>query len=260
VDIETLNEKGIKVARVPTYSPESVAEHSVALAMALNRNLVRAHNRVMQGNYTLSGLIGMEICRKTVGIIGTGAIGACAARIWHGFGAKVLAFDIKQNPELVEKGIVEYRDYNDVVKNADILSLHCPLNSKTFHILDKDGIAKMKDDAMLVNTSRGGLVDTSALVDALESGKVGGAAMDVYENEGALFFQDFSQYTHQDRQKMNAFDRQFQLLISFPNVIVTPHIAFLTTEALHNIAETTVDNLKEFALGKKLTNEVTPQS
>eukprot|EP00208_Stichococcus_sp_RCC1054_P000118 CAMPEP_0206144522 /NCGR_PEP_ID=MMETSP1473-20131121/24362_1 /ASSEMBLY_ACC=CAM_ASM_001109 /TAXON_ID=1461547 /ORGANISM="Stichococcus sp, Strain RCC1054" /LENGTH=356 /DNA_ID=CAMNT_0053540361 /DNA_START=113 /DNA_END=1183 /DNA_ORIENTATION=+ len=256
VDVQALNDLGIKVARVPTYSPESVAEHSVSLAMALNRNLVKAHIRVLQGNFTLSGLIGRELNRKTVGILGTGAIGTAAARIWKGIGATVLAHDIRPNPEL--DGVVKYVSKEQLLSQSDFVSLHCPLLPSTFHIIDGDSISSMKEGAMVINCGRGGLVDTAALIDALEDGKLGGAAMDVYENEGNLFFQDFTQYSHKDRSQMKVFDRQFQLLMSFPNVLVTPHTAFLTEEALKAIAETSVQNLTEFATNQPLSNEVKP--
>lgn len=254
VDMEALAAHGMKVARVPTYSPQSVAEHSVGLAMALNRNLVRAHVRVLQGNFTVSGLIGRELCGKTVGIVGTGSIGIAAARIWKGIGTRVLAFDIKPNPDFED--VVEYVSKEQLLAESDFVSLHCPLLPNTFHIINADSLKAMKVGSMLINCGRGGLVNTSALIDALERGGISGAAMDVYEDEGNLFFQDFTQYSVHDRVQAQKFDRKFHLLTSFSNVIVTPHTAFLTEEALEAIAKTTVQNLTEFANGSDLTNEV----
>lgn len=253
VDVKAANKLGIRVVRVPAYSPESVAEHAVALAMALTRNIHLAYNRVWQGNYTLSGLEGMEIHGKTVGVIGTGAIGACFCAIMKGFGCRVLASDLRENPRCLELG-VEYVDQEYLLEESDIVSLHCPLLTDTFRMINRDRLVKMKPTAILINVSRGGLVDTDALLDALEAGDIGGCGMDVYENEGNLFFEDFT--VHTSHKRLQNWDRRFASLKGYPNVLITPHSAFLTKEALQSIAGTTVQNIKEFCAGQELTNEV----
>lgn len=257
VDVEAANQLGIRVVRVPTYSPTSVAEHAVALAMALIRNVHLAYNRVWQGNYTLSGLEGMEINGKTVGVIGTGAIGACFCAIMKGFGCRVLASDVWQNPKCLEMG-VEYVELDELLDEADIVSLHCPLIPSTFHIINRERLIRMKPTALLINVSRGGLVDTDALLDALEAGDIGGCGMDVYENEGNLFFEDFTVNTSNARLKH--WDRRFASLKVYPNVLITPHSAFLTNEALQSIASTTMANIRQYCAGEELTNEVKPRA
>ncbi|CAD7698434.1 unnamed protein product [Ostreobium quekettii] len=255
VDIKAANERGIKVVRVPTYSPESVAEHAVSLGLAINRKLHLAYNRVWQGNYTLSGLVGNEVHGKTIGVVGTGSIGTCVCSIMKGFGCKVLAHDLKPNSRCIDMG-VEYVSLEELLSSSHVVSLHCPLLPSTFHIINRERLALMKPNAMLINVSRGGLVDTDALLEAVEYGKIGGCAMDVYENEGNLFDTDFSSYTSEER--VRNWDRRFAMLKSYPNVLITPHSAFLTVEALNNIANTTRDNLAAFATGQPLENEVKP--
>lgn len=256
VDVKAAKEQGIKVVRVPTYSPTSVAEHAVALMFCLNRSLHQAHARVLQGNYALSGLVGFEMFGKTVGILGTGAIGAEAVRICHGIGMKVLAYDIRHNPKVEALG-VPYMDIDEILPQADIVSVHVPLMPSTYHFIDKDKISKMKQGAYLINVSRGGLVDTDAVIEGLEDGTIGGLGMDVYENEASLFFTD---WTTMDRKvRMAAWDRRFKTLLSFPQTMFTPHSAFLTHEALENIASTTVANIKAYLAGEELKNEVKPQ-
>eukprot|EP01025_Chloroclados_australasicus_P036428 TRINITY_DN3713_c0_g1_i7.p1 TRINITY_DN3713_c0_g1~~TRINITY_DN3713_c0_g1_i7.p1 ORF type:complete len:255 (-),score=24.79 TRINITY_DN3713_c0_g1_i7:296-1060(-) len=244
---------GIKVVRVPSYSPTSVAEHAVALLLAVNRNIAQAYNRVLGGNFTLSGLTGFELNGKTVGVIGTGAIGANFCKIMQGFGCRVIAQDLYPKDSLKKIGI-EYVEKEQLFKESDVISLHCPLLPSTYNLINKEAFNMIKDTAILINVSRGGLVDTDALIEALKNGKIGGAGLDVYEQEHTLFFQDRSVLNRVDRMKI--FDYKFAQLRSFPNVIITPHSAFLTEEALSNIASTTVNNIKEFALGQELSNEV----
>ncbi|CAL5224887.1 g7646 [Coccomyxa viridis] len=255
VDVRSCQQLGIKVARVPTYSPASVAEHAVAMLLCLNRNLHLAHIRMWAGDYTLSGLVGFELRCKTVGVVGTGAIGAAAARIFCGFGAKVIAHDLYESEALKKLGVT-YVSKEELLQQADVISLHCPLLPSTYHIIDKASIESMQPGAIIVNVSRGGLVDVDAAMDALESGQLGGLAMDVYEQEGALFFKNWSSVSASERYK--SWDKKFQLLKSYPNVLISPHSAFLTKEALENICSTTVANIKEFQEGGKLTYEVLP--
>ncbi|KAK9817703.1 hypothetical protein WJX72_000901 [[Myrmecia] bisecta] len=253
VDLEAAAEAGIKVVRVPRYSPESVAEYAVALLLALNRHMCHTFNRVRDGNYTLSGLIGFEIHGKTAGVVGTGGIGKALARILLGFGCKVLAHDIYPDKELQSLGVT-YLPLEEMLPQCDIISLHCPLNKATHHMMNKERIALLKRGVTIINTSRGGLVETDAMVDALESGHVGHLGMDCYEGEGQLFYHDWTSMSTPTRLK--AWDSHFQRLRNLPNVIITPHTAFLTEEALHNIAATTINNIREWADGKPLTNQV----
>jgi len=253
VDVKACHEAGIQVVHVPTYSPQSVAEHAVAMMFCLNRNLHQAHVRVSQGNYALSGLVGFEMLGKTVGVLGTGAIGSHAARILKGIGCRVLAHDLNPAQECVQLG-VEYLGLDEMLPQCDILTLHWPLLPSTHHIINKERISRMKPGAMLINVSRGGLVETDALCEALERGQIGAVGMDVYEDEDALFFEDWSQYTAQER--MRFWDRRLKTLLSYPQVLVTPHSAFLTREALHNIATTTVSSMVDFAAGRPLRNLV----
>eukprot|EP00884_Botryococcus_braunii_P010134 jgi/Botrbrau1/19121/Bobra.0077s0034.1 len=257
VDLVAAEKWGIQVARVPTYSPHSVAEHAVGLCLCLNRNLHKAYVRIWQGDYSLSGLVGFEIRTKTIGILGTGAIGAATAQIFKGFGGKVIAYDIRENPAVTALGI-PYVSKEEVLQEADIVSLHVPLLPSTYHIIDRNSIAMMKDGAMIINVSRGALVDTDAAIEALESAKLGGLAIDVYEHEGALFFSNWSAMPFSDRA--STWDRRFQVLKSLPTVLVSPHSAFLTKEALDNIAATTIYNISQFAAGEELTNAVKAQA
>lgn len=249
VDLARAKAAGLTVARVPAYSPHAVAEHAVALILALNRHLCRAYNRVREYNFSLSGLLGFDLHGRTVGVVGTGAIGAVFARIMRGFGCRVLAYDLLMNPECLELG-VEYVEYDRLLGESDIISLHCPLTAATHHLLDAGAVAKVKSGVMLINTSRGGLLDTSAVIAALKTGRIGALGIDVYEEEGALFFED--------RSERGAFDDdRFARLLTFPNVLVTGHQGFFTVDALTRIAEVTMANLTGFARGDGPLHPVT---
>lgn len=252
VDLVAAGELGIDVVRVPAYSPHAVAEFTVALLLALDRRIPRAWARVRDNNFSLDGLIGSDLFGKTVGVIGTGRIGALVARCLKlGFGCRVLAHDQWHDPALVEIGI-EYRSPTEIVAEADILTLHCPLTPETHHIVDAEAIARARPGFLLVNTSRGALIDAQALVEGLKSGKVGGVALDVYEQEADLFFEDLSNEIIQDDV--------FQRLLTFPNVLVTGHQAFLTAEALGAISATTLGNIAAFEAGGPLPNRVLAES
>ncbi|HBJ86719.1 MAG TPA: hydroxyacid dehydrogenase [Verrucomicrobiales bacterium] len=235
VDLASAKELGIAVTRVPAYSPHAVAEHSVALLLTLNRKIHRAHNRVREFNFSLAGLVGFDLHGKTVGIIGTGKIGRCTAQIFRGFGCQVLAHDPFPNESWAADHDVRYAAFDDVLAQSDILSLHLPLTKDTHHLLNERTLAQMKPGAYLVNTSRGKLVNTTALIETLKAGRLGGVALDVYEEEEGIFFED-----HSDRGLL---DDELSRLLSFPNVLVTSHQAFLTQEALDEIARVTVVNL-----------------
>jgi len=238
VDLVAAAELGICVVRVPAYSPHAVAEHTVALIQTLNRKIHRAHNRVHEGNFSLNGLMGFDLYGKTVGVIGTGRIGALVARIFRaGFECEVMAYDLHQVPELLDLG-VKYETLEELLPMADILTLHCPLTPDTYHLINASRINLMKHGVMLVNTSRGGLVNTSAVIAALKSGKIGSLALDVYEEEADLFFEDLSGVIIQDDL--------FARLTTFPNVLITGHQAYFTHEALTTIARTTISNLTDF--------------
>lgn len=240
VDLEAADRLGMMVLRVPAYSPHAVAEHTLALMLALDRRIHRAFNRVREQNFSLDGLMGFDLCGKTVGVIGTGAIGAIVARILIGFGCRVVACDPVRNPECVAQG-VEYAGLEELLARSDVLSLHCPLTPRTRHLIDAGALARMKPGAMLVNTSRGAVVDTKALIAALKSGRLGSVAIDVYEEEGDLFFRDLSERV--------ITDDVFARLLTFPNVLITAHQAFLTHEALAEIARVTVTNIAAFGSG-----------
>jgi D-lactate dehydrogenase len=247
VDLAAAKEYDLKVVRVPAYSPNAVAEHAVAMIMALNRKTHKAYNRIREQNFSLNGLLGFDLHGKTVGVIGTGNIGLVFCRIMLGFGCKVVAFDIQKNSELTEAG-VQYLPLENVFANSNIISLHCPLNEHTRYIVNKDSIESMQDNVMLINTSRGGLIDTRAVVKGLKSGKIGSLGIDVYEQEENLFFRDLSETIIED----DVISR----LSSFPNVLITAHQGFFTREALAEIAETTLSNLKAFQMKESLVNEV----
>lgn len=253
VDLPAAERLGIQVARVPSYSPHSVAEHAVAMLLCLNRNLHLAYNRVRSGDYSLSGLEGWEVKSKTIGVLGTGAIGCAAVSIFKGFGSRVLAHDLERNPAVEELG-AEYVSREQLLRESDVISLHLPLVPSTRNILCAESFAAMKPGAVVVNVSRGGLIDTDAALDALESGKLRGLAMDVYDREGDLFFTDYTRGPFHEKRK--GWDRKLSLLMALPNVLVTPHSAFLTEQALSNIAETTIENLQEFASSSELTHAV----
>lgn len=248
VDLVAADELALPVVRVPEYSPHAVAEHALALTLTLNRKTHRAHARVREGNFSLEGLVGFDLFGKTVGIVGTGRIGALTARIFRGFGCRVVAFDTFRSDALEADGTVTYVTLRELYRDADIVSLHVPLTPETHHLIDAMALSQMKPGVMIVNTSRGALIDTRALIEALKSGRVGAAGLDVYEEEEGIFFADLSDRVLQDDVLAR--------LLTFPNVLVSAHQGFLTREALHNIAETTLDNVDAFAGGGPLRNEV----
>lgn len=247
VDLKKAYELGIKICRVPAYSPEAVAEHALALLMTLSRKTHKAYNRVRENNYSIDGLIGFNIHGKTAGVIGTGAIGKAFSKIMVGMKCKVIAYDIQESEELKNIGVT-YLPIDELLAQSDILSLHCPLTPDTFHIINSKSLNKMKNGVVIINTSRGALIDTKAVIKALKNRKVGNLGIDVYEQEEDLFFQNRSEEILQDEQ--------IARLMTFPNVLVTGHQAFLTNEALAQISEITLKNLDELEAGKKLTNEV----
>ena len=235
VDLHAARKYGVCVARVPEYSPFGVAEHAVALMLSLNRKIHRAHNRVREGNFALSGLLGFDMKGKTAGVIGTGKIGGLAAKILgQGFGCKILAYDRFPDKELESNGVI-YTGMQELLSQSDIVTLHCPLNPETHYIINEEAIRDMKHGAMIINTSRGGLIDTVAVIEGLKSGKIGSLGIDVYEEEGDLFFEDLSGDVIQDDV--------FARLLTLPNVLVTGHQAYFTREALVNIAQVTVQNV-----------------
>lgn len=247
VDLEAAAQLGVRVTRVPEYSPYAVAEHAVGLVLALNRKIHRAYARVREWNFSLDGLVGFDLHGKTVGIVGTGRIGAATAQAFQGFGCRVLAFDLNPDRALESKG-VRYCPLEELYAEADILSLHVPLNPKTHHLIDERALSLMKRGVMLINTGRGALIDSRALIDALKTGHCGAAGLDVYEEEEAIFFRDLSDEVLQDDVLAR--------LLTFPNVIVTAHQAFLTREALAAIAGTTLESLTAFEKGEPLVHEV----
>lgn len=247
VDVAAAIENDIAVVRVPAYSPHAVAEHALALIMTLNRKTHKAYNRVREGNFSLDRLTGFDLYGKTVGVIGTGKIGQCFAHIMLGLGCKVLAFDLIANKDLEAAG-VEYHSLMDVLEQSNVVSLHCPLTEQTRHLINHHTLGVMKKGAMLINTSRGALIDTVAAIDALKTGKLGYLGIDVYEQEEKLFFHDLSENIIEDDVIMR--------LLSFPNVLITSHQGFLTDEALTQIALVTLKNVDDFEQGKKLENKV----
>lgn len=247
VDLEAARALGFTVARVPAYSPHAVAEHTVAIILALNRKIYRAYARVREGNFALDGLLGFDLHGRTAGVVGTGKIGAVVGRILDGFGCRVLANDVAPNPECAAAG-VRYVPLDELWSASDIVTLHAPLTPATRHLVDAQAIARMKRDVMIVNTSRGALVDTRAVVAGLKSGHIGYLGLDVYEEEEHLFFRDLSAEVIQDDV--------FARLLTFPNVIITAHQAFFTREALTAIAETTLGNVDAFERGEPSGNEI----
>jgi D-lactate dehydrogenase len=252
VDVPAVKSAGIQIARVPAYSPYAVAEHAVTLAMCLNRKIHRSYLRVREGNFTLSGLVGFDMRGKTVGIVGTGKIGTTAARCFKGFGMDLLGFDKHHNEHFKEIG--EYVSLDELCARSDIISLHTPLMPATKHMVNKELIDKMKHGVILVNCSRGGLIQTEDLIEGIHLGKIDAVGLDVYEEEDALFFQDFVGET--DKVRMKHWDMKFAKLASLPSVVITPHTAFLTKEALTNICNTTISSIEEFIEGKPLTNAI----
>ena len=238
---------GIRVVRVPEYSPHAVAEHALTLVLALDRKIHRAYARVREGNFSLDGLLGFDLYGKTVGVVGTGKIGAAAARIFVGFGCQVIAYDLRPDPALVALG-VEYVELGALFERSDIISLHIPLTPSTHHVIDGAALSRMKRGVMLINTGRGALIDTRALIGALKTGHVGAAGLDVYEEEEGVFFEDLSNQVLQDDVLAR--------LLTFPNVLITSHQGFFTREALAAIANTTLANVTAFERGEPLVNEV----
>lgn len=237
IDLHTADNLGITVVRVPAYSPESVAEHAVGLMLSLSRHIHRAYNRVRESNFSLDGLLGFELHHATIGIVGTGQIGTALAKILTGFGSKVIAHDPYPSDECTELG-VSYVDFKTLCQQADVISLHCPLTTQTQHMINQASLQDMKQGVMLINTSRGAVIDTQAVIQALKSKHIGYLGLDVYEQEENLFFQDLSETIISD----DIFER----LLTFPNVLITGHQAFFTDQALTNIAETTLMNIQRF--------------
>jgi D-lactate dehydrogenase len=250
VDLKAAEERHVTVARVPAYSPYAVAEHTVALMLATQRRLGRAYNRVRDGNFALDGLLGFDLRNKRIGIVGTGQIGQIVARIMRGFGCSLRAYDPFPNDNVRDVG-VRYVDLDTMWDECDVITLHAPLTPDTYHLINQESLAKMRPGVMIVNTSRGALIDTPAVIEGLKSGHVGHLALDVYEEEADLFFEDLSDRVIQD----DVFSR----LLTFPNVFITAHQAFFTEEALTNIAETTLGNAAAFERGERSGNELTEE-
>jgi D-lactate dehydrogenase len=248
VDMVKAKELGIRVTRVPAYSPFAVAEHAMALMLALNRKLVRSHYRIMEQNFSLNGLTGFDMNGKTVGIAGTGKIGKVMVRILHGFGCHLLAFDKIEDEEIKQKYQVEYVDFESLCRKSDIITLHLPLNKESKHLINNSTIDQMKKGVMLINTSRGGLVKTNDVVQALKKEHIAYFGMDVYEEEGGLFFEDHSEDIIQDDT--------IARLMTFQNVLITSHQGFLTKTSLQNISKTTMYNLKCFEQNRISENEI----
>lgn len=248
VDLEAAERLGLPVVRVPEYSPYAVAEHAVALLLTLVRQTHRAFNRVREANFSLDGLVGFDLHGKTAGVVGTGRIGSVMLRILHGFGCRLLAHDLDEDPALVHELGVSYVPLSELLAESDIVSLHVPLTPQTRHLIDTPALAAMKPGVILINTSRGALIDTPALIAALKSGHIGAAGLDVYEEEEAVFFKNLSNQVLQDDTLAR--------LLTFPNTLITSHQGFLTKEALTNIAETTMANIRAFERGEPLVNEV----
>ena len=247
VDLAAAKALGLSVVRVPAYSPHAVAEHTVGLLLTLNRKIHRAWNRVREHNFSLAGLIGFDVAGKTVGIVGTGRIGKITAQIFRGFDATVLAFDPVPAPDWARQHDVRYVEFDTLLAASDVVSLHLPLTPQSRYLLNAETLGRMKPGAHLINTSRGKLVDTTALIEALKSGRLGAVALDVYEEEEGLFFEDHSGEVLQDDE--------LSRLLTFPNVLVTAHQAFFTHEALSEIARVTTGNLFSFAAGKPFLEE-----
>ena len=248
VDLDTAKKYGMRVMRVPGYSPEAVAEHAMALALASNRRLHKAYNKVRENDFSLSGLMGFNFYQKTAGIIGTGKIGAAMCRICHGFGMKVIAYDVYQNEDL--KDFVTYVSLDQLLSDSDVISLHCPLMDSTYHMINIETIRKMKDGVILVNTSRGALVKTNDLIEGIRMHKFAGVGLDVYEEETANVFEDRSDEILEHSTTAR--------LLSFPNVMITSHQGFFTREALEAIAVTTLQNASDFLTCTESRNDVNP--
>ncbi len=250
VNLMAADELNLTVVRVPNYSPHAVAEHAVGMMLTLNRKYHKAYNRVREGNFALEGLLGFDLHGKTAGIVGTGKIGATTARILVGFGCQVLAYDVSKNRECESLG-VRYVPLDELFRESDIISLHCPLTPETDHVINAGALAQMKRGVMLINTSRGALVDARATINALKSGHLGYLGLDVYEEEADLFFENLSEKV--------IHDDVFTRLLSFPNVLITGHQAFFTQTALEEIARVTIENMTAFEQGNVLANQVRPK-
>jgi D-lactate dehydrogenase len=248
VDIPHAKKNGFRMANVPEYSPNAIAEHTIALMLALNRKIVRADKKVKDFNFALDDLIGFDMNGKTAGIIGLGKIGSIVAKILHGFGCKILGFDIYKNEDLINKYEVEYCDMESVASRSDIITIHAPLNEKSKYLINKSLINQMKPGVMLINTGRGGIINTREVIDGLISGKIGYLGLDVYEHEKGLFF-----YDHSDEVQK---DEMLKKLYSFPNVLITGHQAFLTDTALKNISDITINNLDCWEKNQTSTSEL----
>jgi len=244
INFKSAHENGLKVVRVPVYTPYAVADHTMALLLTLNRKIHKAYNRTRDFNFALNGLTGFDLNGKTAGVIGTGKIGQIFIKICKGFGMNVIAYD----PYPIENPDFEYVDLEEIYSRSDVISLHCPLNQYTHHILGADAFSKMKSSVYIINTSRGGLIDSEALLNALKSRRIAGAGLDVYEEEASVFFEDCSDTIVNDDILAR--------LVSLPNVLLTSHQAFLTEEALKNIAEITIENLEDYFAGKPLKNQI----
>jgi D-lactate dehydrogenase len=247
VDLDRATAHGISVVRVPAYSPHAVAEHTIALVLSLNRHIHRAYARVREGNFALDGLMGFDLFGRTAGVIGTGRIGALVAHQLRGFGCRVLAHDVTPNTGCEQEG-VEYVPLERLFRESDVVTLHCPLMPSTYHLIDATALAIMKPGVMLINTSRGALLDAAAAIEALKSGRLGALGLDVYEEEADMFFEDLSNRVLKDDV--------FARLLTFPNVLITGHQAFFTADALTAIAETTLESISAFARGDDLPNTI----
>lgn len=248
VDLKTAEKLNIKVSNVPEYSPYAIAEHAITLILAMNRKIIQARNKILDNDFRIDDLIGFNMNGKSIGIIGTGRIGGAVAKILNGFGCNLIAYDIYPDTDLSEKFGIVYTDLETLCKESDIITLHCPLEESTKHLINKSNIRVMKDGVMIVNTSRGGVLNTTDAIDGLKSGKIGYLGLDVYENEKGLFF-----YNHSDEILQ---DDVFARLLTFKNVLITGHYAFLTETALNNIAETTLANLDKWEAGIRYENEL----
>ncbi|NQU25166.1 MAG: 2-hydroxyacid dehydrogenase [Candidatus Nealsonbacteria bacterium] len=251
VDLRAADRLGLTVARVPAYSPRAVAEHTLGLILALSRRLHKAYNRVREGNFSLDGLLGFELGGRTAGVIGTGKIGQLVAGLLAGFGCKLLAYDVAANPEVEALG-ARYVPLDELFAQSDVITLHCPLVPETYHLIDDEALAKMRRGVVLINTSRGKLVDTEAVVRALKSGKIGSLGLDVYEEESDLFYEDLSDQLIQDDV--------FARMLTFPNVIITGHQAYFTEAAMLAIAEQTIENVTAFEQGQTPPGLITAET
>ncbi len=248
IDLDAAKKYDIKIVRVPAYSPNAVAEHAVSLILTLNRKTHKAYNRVKEMNFSLDGLLGFDLNQKIIGVIGTGKIGSIFAKIMKGFGSEVIAYDMIKNYELEKNSIVRYVGLEELFRNSDIISLHCPLTKQTKYLINENSISLMKTGVMIINTGRGALIDTKAIIKGLKNKKIGYLGIDVYEQEEDLFFKDLSYEIIQDDD--------IARLVTFPNVLITAHQAFFTDNAMNEIAKTTLNNIYQFFIKNQIVNEV----